>query len=392
MKKFLFVLVFAALAVQASASDFEFNKGAISGKVYGKLDFATFYQSDSKDLSFAERGYKDVDGSFNMSLGSDSRVGTEVSYGKLSGVFEVGANNEETLRLYYVKYDLGNAGAVSFGKQGTIASYSFGQEAYEGNCLIGYGAINDFRSPSIIYSIKGFEVAIVHSGDDLGLDGLGLTYEKEVELGNNNTMFVETPYDTKRNQYMPRIELAYTYSNDSLEAKVYGAYAHYGNKVYDFNNSGKDRTFEKNLYLAGLGGTFNVANASISMGAFYGLNLAMSGMLGESLSPWFSDEKNKVEDVNSWGAAIGLGYTIAEKYTPQVGFGYTASNSSGWANMDNAMSAYLNVILQFTDNFALIPEVSWFDEMKGNKDDDKTIGINNEGYRIYAGLIARVTF
>lgn len=383
MKKFLFVLVFAALAVQAPASDFEFNNGAISGKVYGKLDFATFYQYDSKDL----RDHGDVDGSFNMSLGSDSRVGTEVSYGKLSGVFEVGANDEETLRLYYASYDLGNAGKINFGKQGTIASYSFGQEAYEGNCLIGYGAINDFRSPSIIYSIKGFEVAIVHSGDDLGLDGLGLTYEEEVEIKVDNKdaiMTVEKPYDTKRNQYMPRIELAYTYSNDSLEAKVYGAYAHYGNKVYGFDN-GKDRTFEKNLYLAGLGGTFNVANAYVSMGAFYGLNLAMSGMLGESLSPWFNDEKNKVEDVNSWGAAIGLGYTIAEKYTPQVGFGYTASNSNGWANIDNAMSAYLNAILQFTDNFALIPEVSWFDEMKGNNGD-------KEGYRIYAGLIARVTF
>lgn len=384
MKKFLFVLVFAALAVQAFASDFEFNKGAISGKVYGKLDFATFYQSDSKDFSFAKREHTDVDGSFNMSLGSDSRVGTEVSYGKLSGVFEVGANDEETLRLYYAKYDLGNAGVVSFGKQWTIASYSFGQEAYEGNCLIGYGAVNDFRSPSIIYSIKGFEVAIVHKENDLGLGG-------DEQLAPEADADGISKY--KRNQYMPRIELAYTYSNDSLEAKVYGAYAHYGNKVYDFDN-GKDRTFEKNLYLAGLGGTFNVANASISMGAFYGLNLAMSGMLGESLSPWFSDEKNKVEDVNSWGAAIGLGYTIAEKYTPQVGFGYTASNSKGWANTDNAMSAYLNAILQFTDNFALIPEVSWFDEMKGNRrnDEKKIIGSNNEGYRIYAGLIARVTF
>ncbi len=379
MKKFLFVLAFAALAVQASAV--EFSMGPVNGNLYGMLDFAAYYQYDSQDFRLMESGHRESDGSFHLSFDSDSRVGVELSYGRLSGVFEIGANYDEYLRLYYVQYDFGKAGSISFGKQGTIANYSFGQEAYEGNCLIGYGAVDDFRLPMLMYSVAGFQIAVIHSGDDFGLGGLGLSY---VEDPNNP----ESPvllYETKRNQYMPRVELAYTYSNDFLEAKVYGAYAHYSEKVYGFSPDGGDRTFERDLYLIGLGGTYNFMNAFVQIGAFYGSNLAMANMLGEKLSPWYRADKDELEEVNSWGAAIGFGYTIAEKYTPQIGFGYTSSDSEGWSKTNDAMSAYLNAILQFTDNFALIPEVSWFDEMQDNAG-------NNEGYRIYAGLIARVTF
>ena len=93
----------------------------------------------------------------------------------------------------------------------------------------------------------------------------------------------------------------------------------------------------------------------------------------------------QAENIQSAGVAIGLGHTFNEKYTPQIGVGYTLNFGDGYEKMDDSLGAYLNCIIQINEWFAITPEIAYINKMQDS------FG-TKEGYDFIAGAMASVVF
>ena len=99
----------------------------------------------------------------------------------------------------------------------------------------------------------------------------------------------------------------------------------------------------------------------------------------------FLEDGTKSENIQSAGVAIGLGHTFNEKYTPQIGVGYTLNFGDGYAKMDDSLGAYLNCVIQINDWFAITPEIAYINKMQDSAGE-------KEGYDFIAGAMASVVF
>ena len=108
------------------------------------------------------------------------------------------------------------------------------------------------------------------------------------------------------------------------------------------------------------------------------------------ISMFLSDENGKAtatqaENIQSAGAAIGIVHTFNEKYTPQIGVGYTLNFGDGYGKIDDSLGVYLNCIIQINEWFAITPEIAYINKMQDSSG-------AKEGYDFIAGAVASVVF
>lgn len=374
MKKFLFSLIMALFAVPVFAVEFE--SGDFKANIYGEIYGDAFY-------TYSE-GY----GKSSNSFGSEAFVGSsllglELSYGNVTGTFEAGL--ADPVRRFFLTYRIGGAEDhyVVVGRDTTIAWYSFGQVSQDLGSLNDLGSLADNRRLQIRYGMYGFELAVIipSLGGNWNADNTDDTGYKLSDSVSSSVFNV-----------LPRVELAYTYATDSLEFKVFGAYGAY---LYsDDNNAASDKVFHS--YNIGFGGQANFGNSFLQFTGWYGVNLDLMDALSNYKSRVVSVENNKIsmflddgvtkaENIQSAGVAIGLGHTFNEKYTPQIGVGYTLNFGDGYDKMDDSLGAYLNCIIQINDWFAITPEIAYINYMQDSAG-------KSEGYDLVVGAIASFVF
>ena len=374
MKKVLFSLIMALFAVPVFAVEFE--SGDFKANIYGEIYGDAFY-------TYSE-GYGESSNSFgSQTFVGSSLLGIELSYGNVSGTFEAGLG--DPVRKYFLTYRIGGAEDhyLVVGRDTTIAAYSFGMVSNDFQALNDLGTLADNRRLQIRYGLNGFELAVVipSLGGAWNADN---TDDTGYKLGDgvSNSVF----------NVLPRVELAYTYATDALEFKVFGAYGAY---MYSDNSKiASDKVFHS--YNVGFGGQANFGNSFLQFTGWYGANLDLMDALGNyksrvvsvqnnKISMFLDDGVTKAENIQSAGVAIGLGHTFNEKYTPQIGVGYTLNFGDGYEKMDDSLGAYLNCVIQINDWFAITPEIAYINKMQ-----DSTGA--KEGFDFIAGAMASVVF
>lgn len=382
MKKILFSLIMALVTVPAFAVEFE--SGDFKANIYGEIYGDAFY-------TYSE-GYGESSNSFgSQTFVGSSLLGVELSYGSVSATFEAGIG--DPVRKYFLTYRIGGADDhyVVIGRDTTIAAYSFGMVSNDFQALNDLGTLADNRRLQLRYGIGGFELAII-------IPTLGGGWNAD---NTDDTGYQLSQTDTDENNIvtafnvLPRVELAYTYSTDYIEFKVFGAYGAY---LYsDNNNIANDKVFHS--YNAGFGGQANFGNSFLQFTGWYGANLDLMDALGnyksravgvspsnsKKISMFLDDGVTKAENIQSAGIAIGLGHTFNEKYTPQIGIGYTLNFGDGYDKIDDSLGAYLNCFIQINDWFAITPEIAYINKMQDSAGE-------KEGYDFIAGVMASVIF
>lgn len=384
MKKVLFSLIMALFAVPVFAVEFE--SGDFKANIYGEIYGDAFY-------TYSE-GYGESSNSFgSQTFVGSSLLGIELSYGNVSGTFEAGLG--DPVRRYFLTYRIGGAEDhyLVVGRDTTIAAYSFGMVSNDFQALNDLGTLADNRRLQIRYGLNGFELAVI-------IPSLGGAWNAD---NTDDTGYKLSITDTEGNplytvfNVLPRIELAYTYATDALEFKVFGAYGAY---MYSDNSKiASDKVFHS--YNVGFGGQANFGNSFLQFTGWYGANLDLMDALGNyqsrvvsvqnnKFSMFLTDENGKAtttqaENIQSAGAAIGIGHTFNEKYTPQIGVGYTLNFGDGYEKMDDSLGAYLNCVIQINDWFAITPEIAYINKMQ-----DSTGA--KEGFDFIAGAMASVVF
>ena len=385
MKKVLFSLIMALFTVPVFAVEFE--SGEFKANIYGEIYGDAFYT------------YSDSYGQSSNSFGSQAFVGSsllgiELSYGDVSATFEAGLG--DPVRKYFLTYRIGGSEDhyLVVGRDTTIAAYSFGMVSNDFQALNDLGTLADNRRLQIRYGLNGFELAVVipslgGSWNADNTDDTGYKLRSDVDTTDNA---LYTPFNV-----LPRVELAYTYATDALEFKVFGAYGAY---MYSDNSKiASDKVFHS--YNIGFGGQANFGNSFLQFTGWYGANLDLMDALGNYKSRVVSIQYNKfsmflpnengnatttqAENIQSAGAAIGIGHTFNEKYTPQIGVGYTLNFGDGYEKMDDSLGAYLNCIIQINEWFAITPEIAYINKMQDS------FG-TKEGYDFIAGAMASVVF
>lgn len=381
MKKVLFSLIMALVAVPVFAVEFE--SGEFKANIYGEIYGDAFY-------TYSE-GYGESSNSFgSQAFVGSSLLGVELSYGNVSATFEAGLG--DPVRRYFLTYRIGGSEDhyLVVGRDTTIAAYSFGMVSNDFQALNDLGTLADNRRLQIRYGLNGFELAVI-------IPSLGGAWNAD---NTDDTGYKLSITDTEGNplytvfNVLPRIELAYTYATDALEFKVFGAYGAY---MYSDNSKiASDKVFHS--YNVGFGGQANFGNSFLQFTGWYGANLDLMDALSNyqsrtvSIDPlnnkkisMFLENGTKAENIQSAGVAIGLGHTFNEKYTPQIGVGYTLNFGDGYEKMDDSLGAYLNCVIQINDWFAITPEIAYINKMQ-----DSTGA--KEGFDFIAGAMASVVF
>lgn len=374
MKKLFLFISFLFITLPSYAV--EFTTGEFKTNVYGELYGDGFYTYNHDSVSSSH--------SFGaMAFTGTSHLGVTVSYGNVSGTFEAGL--ADPVRRFFLTYNFGGSEDhyLLIGKDAIIAAYTLGQISNDLGGLSDFGAITDAtRRYQLRYGIKGFELAVI-------IPSLGGSFSPDYtdDTGYKFGTGTYQPF-----MVIPRVELAYTYSNDVVEFKVFGAYGAY---LYeDSNNVAEDKVFHS--YHVGFGGQANFGNSFLQYTGWYGNNIDFTdglttyksryvGIDGAGKISMFLEDGTKAENIQSAGVAIGIGHTFNDKYTPQAGVGYTLNFGDGYSKIDDRIGVYLNCIIQINDWFAFTPEIAYMDYMQDSNG-------NREGYAIIAGGMASLKF
>lgn len=380
MKKILFSLIMALAAVPVFAVEFE--SGEFKANIYGEIYGDAFYT------------YSDSNGESSNSFGSQAFVGSsllgvELTYGNVTGTFEAGL--ADPVQRFFLTYRFNAEDHfIVVGRDTTIAAYSFGMVSNDFQSLNDLGTLADNDRLQIRYGIKGFELAVIFPslGGGWNSENTDDTGYKLSDVDEATDEALYTPFNV-----LPRVELAYTYATDALEFKVFGAYGAY---LYtDNHNIASDKVFHS--YNVGFGGQADFGNSFLQFTGWYGANLDLMDALGNyksrvvsvqnnnKISMFLDDGVTKAENIQSAGVAIGLGHTFNEKYTPQIGVGYTLNFGDGYGKIDDSLGAYLNCVIQINDWFAITPEIAYINKMQNSAGE-------KEGYDFIAGAMASVVF
>ncbi len=373
MKKIFLCLLWVFFYLTSYA--FEYKNGDFKAKVFGELYVDLFYtymyDSDKISYSFDEYAFT-----------GSSALGIELSYKNISATFEAGM--KDPVRKYFLTYNFNKSDNhfISIGKNENIAYYTFGEVSHNLGGLCDFGTLNDAtKRLQLRYGIKGFELALIipslaGSWNELYNDDIGY------KLGDENY----TPF-----YVIPRIETTYTYTLEDFRLKLYGAYGAY---LYeDTTKIAKDKVFHS--YLFGVGGQADFGTSFFQFTVWYGANLdlmeALTNYENRSVKvvngkmSMFLDNGNMAENIGSFGAAIGMGHTFYDKYTPQFGLGYTFNFGDGYNTIDDALGFYVNFVFQINEWLSITPELSYMDYMQ-------TSNGNDDGYDIIAGAMVLLIF
>lgn len=385
MKKLLLSCVIALLAVPAFAV--EFTSGDFKANIYGNIYADGFYtySSDKAEPLFSSLSMSNGKHSFgSYAFVGSSNFGVTMSYQNVSGTIEAGLG--DPVRKFYLKYNIGGRADhyILAGRDNNIAFYNYGQMSNDGQCMIDYGTLANKRRLQLRYGISGFEMAII-----IPQIGFGSGDDKAYTDKSSDYMF----------NYLPRLELAYTITQDTFNFKVFGSYGAY--MYYNNSASANIDSFNKtaHMFYIGFGGQANIGNSFLNYVGYFGQNMYLNNAQGDYRTGFSKSDLNPISlvssngkytidinDIYSAGGSLGYGYSALDgKLVSQIGIGYSASFADHYVNADQNIGAFLNTQYFVTDWFSIIPEIALLYNIDGANGE-------NQGFSIVAGLVFALNF
>lgn len=313
-----------------------------SFNIYGSARFQTFYNDSNL-------GPNSDDADLTWDSASNARMGATVSKEKISGVYEVGLDDDYGVytRLIYATYNFG-AGTLVIGQDYTpLSSMFYSNQVYGDDLgLTGWGAIYESRIAQIKLMAGGFEIAFVRPSNARLLKGESEAVDKVLKA------------DT--DVLMPKIEVRYHLEQEKFFADVFGGFLSY--KLDDIEMSGVNYGDETvNSWVAGIGGGLKLDPAYIRAQAYYAQNARSFGLDHVNALGAYIDSAGKLVDEDNFGAHLVAG-TMIDKYTIEAGVGYVTSerDASGF-DKAAAMAYYLNAVIPIYGQFFVVPEIGVLD-------------------------------
>ncbi len=353
MKKIFIFLIF--IFVNINTYGIELKKNNFTVNIYSSL-YADMFYGNHKPSNFSDN----ISHTFkSYAFTGSSNIGIGMDFHNISFNFEAGI--DDAVRKYNMTYYFNKEDKhyILIGRDTTMAAYSFGQVANDLAGLNDYGTLADNRRLQVRYGIKNFHAALVvpyvHQ------------WNKEYvnDYGGNIKGYI----------FIPRIELAYDYESEKVDIKAFAGYGYFA-----YKNEGRETGIHSAL--AGIGSYSKIDDkSSIYLSSFYGFNANMTNSLSKNKSILMVNNKLVTEDIHSFGISAGFQYKYSKLITAQAGIGYTFDYANNYQSIDDALGAYINMVIKINDFFSITPEISFFDSMQ-TKDEQ------SEGYDFMAGVLA----
>jgi hypothetical protein len=361
-KKCLVISVVLLLFTPAMGADWSF---------YGSARMSTFWDHvDGGDFNIT--GNQGEDDDLIWDFQGNSRLGANVKADKVSGRVELAMRSENThdgvvrTRKLFGVWKFAENMSLMVGKDYGLFTQEFSNSVFDAdNDLQGIGAGYDFRPGQIRLQIDGLELAALEP----------------------NTPGLGTGGDV--DQFMPRLEAAYTMRFDTFKFKLFGGFQAY--KIED--NGAGTNTDDIDVLSWLLGG-----EGTVNLGAFYisaGLNVGENWSSANWNNLGYTNNNNAgavlnaagddVEDCFSWQAALVAGFKLSDTLKFEVGGGYRADDQDAAENEDEAWQVYAQAVITLAPGVYLVPEIGYFDYMDNPNGDD-------EGYEWYAGAKWQINF
>ncbi len=361
MKKVTALLAVLLLAGPAFSADWSF---------YGSQRMATFW--DHNDAGDGTLNGRNNDDDLIWDFQSNSRIGAKVAAGRVSGVVELALSSENThdgavlTRRAFGEWSFMDGAKLKIGKDYTPTSQLISGQAFDAdNGMLGIGTIYARRPGQVAVQFGGLELALIQP---------------------NSTTRVTYPGDT--DEYLPKIEAAYTAKFDLLAFKVSGGFQTF--RVED-NGGAVTEDLDITAYIIG-------ADVNANLGRFY---VKAAGSFGQNWgnARWndlgYTSNTNSaavlnaagddVKDCTSWMAALIAGMKLTDALKFEAGAGFRSDDNDAARHKDQAWNAYLQAVYTLAPGVTIVPEIGYFDYR------DNPAGAD-EGYEWYAGAKWQIDF
>ena len=371
MKKIILVLLTFFTAAPLYAAIDLYNNENTSVSLYGTIrGYAGYGYSDGSENK--------ANSNFIYGLQGNSRIGTKIKAGNFSAQVELGANektmyassasNTVGLRQVWGAYSFGKAGQLLAGKTETPSSMTgFSQDVMNTDSrLSGFGGSSSSnRRFQIQYRIMGITIGIVEDDTTSAIDGLQGT-------------------DTQ--EYTPRFGISYTYKTNKMYAKAAATYTAVNAALSSPAADTRWATVHAYGIAAAVMPKFMDGKLYFVLQARYGVN---EHLYGEAKTVYNNaeflhtniasakvvvDDNGKVNNVTRISAAAEIGYKAADMLTVIFGGGYQFTQVDASDNV-NSYAVYGQFPVNFSKNFALIPQIGWYSSSWGVNSQEAFIAI-----------------
>lgn len=371
MKKIILVLLTFFTAAPLYAAIDLYNNEDTSVSLYGTIrGYAGYGYSDGSENK--------ANSNFIYGLQGNSRIGTKIKVGNFSAQVELGANektmyassasNTVGLRQVWGAYSFGKAGQLLAGKTETPSSMTgFSQDVMNTDSrLSGFGGSSSSnRRFQIQYKIMGVTIGIVEDDTTSAIDGLQGT-------------------DTQ--EYTPRFGISYTYKTDKMYAKAAATYTAVNAALSSPASDTRWATVHAYGIAAAVMPKFMDGRLYFVLQARYGVN---EHLYGEAKTVYNNaeflhtniasakvvvDDNGKVNNVTRISAAAEIGYKATDMITVIFGGGYQFTQVDASDDV-NSYAVYGQFPIDFSKNFALIPQIGWYSSAWGVNSQEALIAI-----------------
>jgi len=326
MKKLLVLLAAVAFLVAFTVPSMSADWG-----FYGSARMFTFMD----DVTPA--GANPVsDDDLSWFLQGNSRIGANVKAGAVSGKFEYGST--PNLRLLYGAWKFG-AGTLVVGQDyspiDTFISNQQGPAKWGGDIDgLPWGGIYDGRTAQIKLQMASFQVALVQPKV---VSATGLT-----------------PTDTDTS--IPKIEASYSFKAGPLALKVLGAMNSHDDVVGTTSYS-----IDSNMF--GVMAKYATGPFSVAANMFMATNPGNFGLLQDNSVTTATFSSNTVNDCDSTGTLLVLGYKASDMITLEAGYGMLSNEieAAGVTTKSETNSMYVQAVIALAKGVYIVPEFGTVD-------------------------------
>ncbi len=321
-------------AKNSYAEEIDLGNKNLTASFYGKVYVDSFYNKNSLD-----EGYLIPNGLSILQQSGSSHLGMDLSYGKVFSTLEIGLSLGEIVRRLYIGYELTDESKVILGRDTTIASYTFGQMAFDENGLAGLGTLGTNQYLQLRYEINDFKIALVNNETAPDIDSIMLN--------------------------IPHVEVAYNFATEkgSNETLVFASLGYF--TFDDIVHQTTDDVIEFDPVLSGTlgaGGYYKEGFFTLNYSAFTAYNGELLGVFTQMLFNYDDHSATgKAHNIISFGGAVGVEFDIQSMFSVGAGVGYMGLISTDpLANStDNVVATYLNCNIPLGEYFALYPEFGY---------------------------------
>ncbi len=358
MKKIFAILFVLAFTVPSYSAVTLVDDGNKKFSLYGSVRLLGLYQNVNTNGSTQSPGSNDL--VYNMQ--GNSRLGLDFSIGNFFSKAEFRFTADDNadagvFRQLYVGYKFNNGLEVLVGRtNSTSETYLWYDNVFDSDDgMKGYGTMGVGRQNMLRLSMKNVHLSFIALKDadknKFALSGDGFAVEDEV---------------------MPAIELSYSLDFGKLTGNIFAFYS--GITVgTERGQNALEREWIQSAS-AGFVLSYEVVGVTTVLSAFYALNGDFIGAirwgsasLPNKNSPQY-DKDGKWDgynDINTWGAALSIGYKIMDSLDVTIGGGYQSTFAKDSAAFDstgslNSYSAYLAFRYNINEYFMLIPTVGYY--------------------------------